>query len=271
MRSNLPYDAHTHTRSSDGRNSAEEMVRAAEACGLSCVALTDHLFPSTSQDQLVGWVREAERLDALSPIKVLPGVEGVILDGEGNVSVDARAAAAVKLVLVDFGQLTRGIATDPPASPQRFEERVCAALIGAAQNPAVDAIAHPFNLGRFDAVLTPAQFSRSNLRRVARAMADANVAFELMNQMHWWYPQMPVREFTHEYAFLLRVFANEGVKFIIGSDAHSCCGVGNLHYCAALMREADIELSQLVDLERMAAARPSDRDHPGRSAVAPLP
>ena len=255
MRDNFPYDAHMHTRFSDGRNDAEEMVRAAEACGLSCIALTDHLFPSTPQGTLLQWVREAERLDAGSPVKVLAGVEGVILDTEGCVSVDARAAAAVKVVLVDLGSLTRGIASDPPANSQRFEERVCAAIANAASNPVVDAIAHPFNLGRFGAVLSPAQFSRSNLRRVARAMAEANVAFELMNQMPWWYPQMSVRDFTSEYAFLLRVFSNEGVKFIVGSDAHSCCGVGNLHYCATLMREAGIEMSQLVDLERMAAAR----------------
>ena len=86
-------------------------------------------------------------------------------------------------------------------------------------------------------------------------MAEANVAFELMNQAYWWFPQMSIREFTREFVGLLRVFANEGVKFIVGSDAHSCCGVGNLNYCARLMREAEIEMSQLVDLERMAEER----------------
>ncbi len=255
MSENLPYDAHTHTTFSDGRNSVEENVRAAEACGLRCVAITDHLHPGTSYEVLHQWVREAERLDAVSPIKVLPGVEGVILDVEGTLSVDEEAARAVKLVLVDFGGLTRGIAEDPPASMARLEENVCAAVINAAQNPVVDAIAHPFNLGRFPAVLTPAQFSRSALRRVARVMAESNVAFEIMNQAHWWYPQMPVVDFTREFAGLLRVFAAEGVKFIVGSDTHSCCGVGNLHYCRELMRAGGIELSQLVDLEKMAAAR----------------
>lgn len=251
----LPYDAHTHTTFSDGRNSAEENVRAAEACGLSCVALTDHLFPETNHESVLEWAEVAGRLDAASPVKVIPGVEGTILDTEGNVSVEERDARAVKLVLVDFGGRTRGIATDPPASIQRFHDSVLAAVENAVQNPVVDAIAHPFNLGRFPAVLTPEQLSREGLRRVARLMYEGNVAFELMNQAHWWFPQMSVAEFTREYAGVVRIFAAEGVKFIVGSDAHSAGAVGNMRHVRHLMRAAGVERSQLVDLEKMAEAR----------------
>jgi putative hydrolase len=251
----FPYDAHTHTVFSDGRNSTEENVRAAEAAGLRCVALTDHLLPETNHERVQVWAAEAERLDRESPVKVIIGVEGVILDTEGTVSVEPRDAAAVKLVLVDFGSATRGIGVDPPASMKRYEDNVLAAVENAANNPVVDAIAHPFNLGRFAAVLTPEQLSREGLRRVAKAMSDHNVAFEIMNQAHWWYPQMTVEEFTRDFVGVLKIFAREGVKFIVGSDAHSAGAVGNLQYCRHLMRAAGIELSQLVDLERMAAAR----------------
>lgn len=251
----FPYDAHTHTTFSDGRNTAEENVRAAEACGLSCVALTDHLLPETNHESLLEWADVARRLDADSPVKVIPGVEGVILDTEGTVSVEERDARAVKLVLVDFGGRTRGIAADPPAGIQRFHDNVMAAVENAVQNPVVDAIAHPFNLGRFPAVLTPEQLSRQGLRRVARLMYERNVAFELMNQAHWWFPQMSVDEFTREYAGVVRIFAAEGVKFIVGSDAHSAGAVGNMRHVRHLMLAAGVERSQLVDLEKMAEAR----------------
>lgn len=251
----LPYDAHTHTVFSDGVNTVEENVRAAEAAGLRCVAVTDHLTPSSNHERLEVWAAEASRLDGESSIMVVPGVEGTILDTEGTVSVDAREAALVKLVLVDLSRQTRGVGYDPPANSRRYEQQVLAAVTNAALNPVVDAIAHPFNLGRFDAVLTPDQLSREGLRAVARVMAESNVAFEIMNQAYWWYPQMTVAEFTREYARLLRLFAREGVKFMVGSDAHSAGAVGCLHYCRTLMREAGIELSQLVNLERMAAAR----------------
>lgn len=255
----LPYDAHTHTQFSDGRNSAQENVRCAEAVGLRCVALTDHLEPGTPHQQVAEWARIARALDHESPIAVIPGLEATILDPEGLLTVDADAAAHVRLVLVDLGWHARGISVDPPANPRRYEENVVAAYCAAAANPLVDALAHPFNLGRFPAVLTPDQFSRDALRRLARIMVEHNTAFEIMNQMHWWYPQMPVQEFTHEYTRLLRLFAREGVKFVVGSDAHSCCGVGNLSYCLQLMRAADIGLSQLVNIERM---------NPGRGAPA---
>lgn len=251
----LPHDAHTHTTFSDGRNTAEENVRAAEACGLKCVALTDHLLPETNHESLAEWVATAERLDAQSPISVVPGVEGTILDTEGTVSVEPRDAEAVKLVLVDFSGRSRGVGLDPPASLNRYADNVLAAVANAAQNPVVDAIAHPFNLGRFSALVTPEQLSRDGLRRVAGVMCDNNVAFEIMNQAYWWYPQMRVEEFTRDFVGVLRIFAREGVKFIVGSDAHSAGAVGNLRYCRHLMRTAGIELSQLVDLERMAASR----------------
>lgn len=247
----LPHDAHTHTHFSDGRNAPEEMVRAAEAAGLECVAITDHLAPETSRADVARWAALARELDAASPIAVIPGVEATILDAEGQLSVDAEAASHVRLVLVDLGWSARGISVDPPANPRRYEENVLAAYAAAAANPLVDALAHPFNLGRFPAVLTPDQFSRESLRRLALLMVEHNTAFEIMNQIHWWYPQMPVAEFTHEYVRLLRVFAREGVKFVVGSDAHSCCGVGNLAYCLHLMRAADIGRSQLVDLQRV--------------------
>ncbi len=255
----LPYDAHTHTSFSDGRNSPEENVRAAEACGLRCIALTDHVLPETSRETVRAQAAVAGTLDATSPIKVIAGLEGVILDTEGTVSVEPEDAARVSLVLVDLGMRTRGIGLDPPASVKRYHDNVLAAIANAAQNPVVDAIAHPFNLGRFGAVINPEQLSREGLRRVARILYDRNVAFEIMNQAYWWYPQLGIDEFTRDYCGVLRLFAREGVKFVVGSDAHSAGAVGNLRYCLRLMRGADIELSQLVDLERMAATR-SARD-----------
>ena len=192
----LVYDAHTHTSFSDGKSTAQENVRAAEACGLSCVALTDHLYPDTNHDDVHTWVATAEALDAVSRVTVVSGLEASILDTEGALSVGAEEAAAVRFVLADMGEGTRGVAVDPPASIKRYEENLLAAMSNAAQNPVVDAIAHPFNLGRFDAALTPEQLSRSGLRRLAGTMADSNVAFEIMNEAHWWYPRMPVAEFT---------------------------------------------------------------------------
>jgi len=251
----LPYDCHTHTTFSDGHNSPEENVRAAQACGLRCVALTDHVLPETPRQELADRVTAIQKVAQTSNIAVLPGAEGAILDTEGSVSVTGQDAQMVKLVLAGIGARTRSVGQDPPASMRRYADNILAALQNAASNPAVDIIAHPFGLGRLPAVITPGQFATGSLRQIARSMYDSNVAFEIDNQVYGWYPQMPIDEFTDEYTRVLRVFSQEGVKFVVGSNAHSAGAVGNLRYCRHLMREAAIELSQLVDLERLAAVR----------------
>ncbi len=252
---NLPHDGHTHTTFSDGRNSVEENVRAAEAAGIECVAITDHFNGDEHRATLPRRIEAVRMADAESPIKVIMGLEAVILDTEGTVSVSQEEAAQVDWVLADFGWQTRGVALDPPADPDRLHENVLAAVRNAAANPVVDAIAHPFSLGRFDAVLRPRDLSRDGLKRVARGMVESNVAFELMNQAYWWYPGMTVAQFTRDFATILKLFSAAGVKFVAGSDAHSCGAVGNLHYTRHLMHAAGIELSQLVDLKRMVEVR----------------
>ena len=48
----MRVDLHTHTRASDGTQTAEELVRAAAASGLDVLGLTDH-------DTTEGWTESA--------------------------------------------------------------------------------------------------------------------------------------------------------------------------------------------------------------------
>jgi len=112
----------------------------------------------------------------------------------------------------------------------------------------VDAIAHPLNLGRFPAVLSPVDFDASALIEMATAFEETGTAFEIMNQLPWWFPDHSVPRITAEYADVLRLFARFGVRFVVGSDAHSCCGVGNLRWCERVMEAAGIAREQLIDV-----------------------
>lgn len=244
----FPYDAHTHTTMSDGRNSLEENVRCAEAVGLEVLVVSDHYYPERLD--LRDYVRAVVEADAASPVKVVPGIEVAVQDSEGRLRLTSEDRALVRYVLADIGGATRGIAVDPPASLDRFCANVFRALLAVVQNPLVDALAHPFNLGRFPANVTPAQLPRSGLRELAAAMFEHDVAFEIMNQMCWWFPDVPVHQFSLEYADVLALFAEQNVKFVIGSDAHSCGAVGNDRWCQHVMRLAGIERSQVLDLSR---------------------
>jgi len=251
----LPYDAHVHTSFALGSSSPEEVVRAAEAASLRCVGLGDVCDVQTSPDEIARRMEHARRLNARSPVLVVGALEAIILDPDGALTVSQEDATGVTMVFAGIGERTRGIGDEPPANPRRYADNVLAATCNAAENPLVDVIAHPFNLGRFEAVLTPGQFAGHNVRRVALTLFEHNVAFEISNQAYASYPQMTVQEFTQEYVRLLRVFSEEGVKFVVSSEAQCAGAVGNLRFCRVLMNEAGIELSQLVDLERMARVR----------------
>jgi putative hydrolase len=245
-----PHDAHTHTTFSDGRNSVLENVRAAEAVGLECVAVTDHIQLDTTD--LDDRLREIQRAADRCQTMVLPGAEATVLDPEGHLSISPGDARRLRFVLADFGGRTGGIATDVPADPSRVLDNVFRAYENVVKGGVVHALAHPFNLGRFQAVFHPDDLPRHRLRELARLMFDEEVAFEIMDQMYWWYPDMPVGEFTRQYAELLRIFSQENVKFVVGSDAHSAGAVGNSYWCRRVMRLAGVELSQLVDLRSLA-------------------
>jgi histidinol phosphatase-like PHP family hydrolase len=242
------YDAHTHSNWSDGRNSLEENVRCAEAVGLEVVVATDHYHPERMD--LRDYVEDLIELDAASTVKVVPGAELAIQDSEGRVLFADSERALLRFVLADLGGSTRGIAVDPPASLDRYFGNVFRAYQGVVANPLVDALAHPFNLGRFPANVTPAQLPRSGLRELAAAMFERDVAFEIMNQMCWWFPDMPVTQFDLEYADVLALFGEANVKFVISSDAHSCGAVGNDRWCQHIMRLAGLEKSQVLDLPK---------------------
>lgn len=248
------YDGHTHSIFSDGRNSLEENARAAEAVGLRVMVAADHYYPERLE--LRDYVQAIVETDARSPVKIIPGLEVTIQDAEGRLILVETEARLVQWVLADLGGSTRGIAVDPPASVDRFFANVFRCYQAVVANPLVNVLAHPFNLGRFPATCTPAQLPRNALRELAAAMAAQDVAFEIMNQMYWWFPDMPVGQFNLEYADLLALFAEANVHFVIGSDTHSCCGVGNDRWCQHIMALAGIEKSQVLDLPRKFGVAP---------------
>lgn len=250
----IPYDCHTHTIFSDGRNSVEENVRQAEAMGLELVVISDHYW--SHDDDLGARVRRIVEADAQSPIRVIPGLEVMAQDQRGTIPLTENLAGLVQFVLGDIGGITKGVALEPPADMGRYLANVFSTTLGLATNPLVDALAHPFNLGRFPATVTPAQLPRDGLREVAAALFETDTAFEIMNQMSWWYPDMTERQFTLEYAELLALMAEENVKFVLGSDAHSAGAVGAQGWCRRVMELAGIEKSQVIDLPRKFGSLP---------------
>ncbi|MFQ6098991.1 MAG: PHP domain-containing protein [Armatimonadota bacterium] len=249
MSMSIAYDCHTHTTFSDGRNSLIENVRAAEACGLECVAITDHFFePGEWFEQMLSGVEAARQW---SSTKVLAGAEATILNLDGETTIDDWHAGALDFVLADFGERTQGVAAEPPATKARLIDNVVTAMVNACKNPVVNAIAHPFNLGRVPGDLHLSDIPRASLEIVGQALAESETAFEIMNQMYWWWPEEPVHRFMSGYVELVRVLRDTDAKFVLGSDAHSAGAVGNLTWALHVVEQAEVPPAQIVNLARL--------------------
>ncbi|MCX7600271.1 MAG: PHP domain-containing protein, partial [Armatimonadetes bacterium] len=173
----LPYDGHVHTTFSDGRDTLTDCVRAAEAAGLRCLAITDHFYHQPGANP-ADWAKAIIQADAASAVTVVPGAEVVILNPSGDVSITREGARYFRWIIADFGTRTTGVGCAVPATVQGFLKNVEMAMVKAAANPVVDAIAHPFNLGRWEAKLNPEDLPEDMLRRIAEAMAANECAYE---------------------------------------------------------------------------------------------
>ena len=245
----MEYDLHTHTKYLDGKGSVCDMVFAAEALGLSYIAITDHYREKNNL-----WVdkvsEEIEKIRNKFSVKILKGAEGTILNKQGEISVNKKVRDKLNLLLVDMAGETAGITKEiDNLSKEEIIENITTAYIKAAENPLVDIIAHPFNIGhRFDVVIEPKEYPLSNLTRIAEVFAKKNTYFEIMNNIWWWFPKIHPKEFTKQYLHLVKVFARAGVKFSLGSDAHSIGGVGNLVWSRYFIKEANLE-NRLINPE----------------------
>ncbi|MFP3904500.1 MAG: hypothetical protein ACLFWB_09705 [Armatimonadota bacterium] len=249
----IPYDGHIHTDTGRGRDSLLELIRAAEAAELELVVLADS-YESVSDD-----ARDRARViveaNAKSSVRIVPGLEVAIRNESGFVDLPDGHARLFPVVFAALGGRTEGIALDPPADKNRYISHLFRALFGVVEKKTITAIARPFNIGQFPAPLSPSQLPVSGLQDLATAMAEHETAFEISNQIHWWFPELDVAEFTAEYADLMAIFGDRNVKFIISSDATCAGGVGNTIYARRLMKEAGVEKSQVINLPKMIARR----------------
>jgi putative hydrolase len=233
------YDLHLHTNFSDGRSPLVDIIRSAISNGLDCIALTDHISPISKVDWIETYRQAAEEYK--SEICILVGAEGCILNPEGEISVNAETRAKLDLLLVDFAHNYSDRIFKNCTTKEQLLKDVEMALCNLCDNPLVDIVAHPFNLGRTPMPIALSEISDAMFHRIAEKFAETGTIFEIMNSMSFWFPKLSVKQFNSEYLHIVNIFKEHKVKFSVGSDSHSCCGVGNLKWSEKIISEAKIE------------------------------
>ena len=208
-------DLHSHTTWSDGRQTVEEMGRAARDRGYEYLAICDHTPAVGAVQGLTGddVRRQGEEIAAanaaLAPFRVLRGIECDILpDGR----LDLPDA-----VLAELDWVQASVHGGQRMPRREMTKRVLEAL----RNPHVRCLSHP--TGRY---IGRRPENALDLEQVYAAALEHGVALEVNG--------LPLRlDLSGEHA---HDAVRAGLTLVCSTDAHSTLGLANMAYSVATAR-----------------------------------
>ncbi len=203
-------DLHSHTDQSDGRNTIEEMLDAAEAKGYDYYCVSDHTQSLTianglDEARLLTRIEEIDDLNASGrwKMKILKGAEVDIL-AKGKLDIKDE-------VLSELDVVTVSVHSRMKSDRKTMTERVCHAI----ENKHVHLLGHP--TGRL--IIKRPEFEL-DLEAVFETAVKHNVVMEL--NAH------PKRLDLN--AGNLRAAKRAGLKFAINTDAHVISELDNMRF-----------------------------------------
>ena len=236
----LRGDLHMHTTASDGRESLETMVRAAQERGLEYIAITDHskslaMANGLDETRTLDNAAKARALSkTLKGFTVLAGVECDILpDGSMDLSDDCLAALDIVVASVH-------------SALQQDQADMTKRVIKAIEHPSVDIIGHL--TGR---MLLRREASRVSIEKVIDAAKANGVAMEINSQPHR-------LDLCDSHARLAR---DRGVKLVIDTDAHEIHALGYSRWGVLTARRAWLSKDDVLNTLPVAAFRRALRRH----------
>lgn len=220
-------DLHAHTTDTDGVNSLEEMVAAAQARGLQYLAITDHSQRVSMANGLnpARLLEQWQRIDRLNAqlrtrFTVLKGIECDILEKGGlDLPDEVLAQADWVLASIHYGQ-------------RQPRQQITERILGALENPHVSALAHP--TGR---LLNAREAYDVDMEAVFAAAKRHGKLLEL--NAH------PQRLDLHDLD--CAAAKSQGIPLVINTDAHSLDGLEMLPYGVLQARRGGLTKSDVAN------------------------
>src|SRR5882757_1673135 len=215
--SDLRGDLHTHTTWSDGKDSLEDMVAAAQARGYAYYAICDH------SQRLRGELlqQQAEQIDALNellaPFKILKGIE-VNIKPDGTLDVSDEELETRDWVVASVHS--------------RFDHNPTERVMSAMESPYVNVIGHPTNRR-----ISKRQPAAIDVERVIEKALETGTFLEINSQ--------PDRlDLTDVHA---RAAREAGLKLVIDSDGHQLSALDYVELGVGQARRAWLTKDDVVN------------------------
>jgi len=214
----LHGDLHTHsTWSTDGKNTIEEMARAAVGRGYKYLVVTDHSHYLREGKLEAQW-KEIDALnERLKPFLLLKGIE-VNIRTDGSLDMPDDLLAECDWVVASVHS--------------RLGDDVTERIVSAMESPHVDSIGHP--TGR---KINKRQPSDLDFERVVETALRTGTFLEIDSQPD----RLDLRD-THA-----RMAAEAGLKIAITSDAHQISALGYVEIGIGQARRAWLTEEQVLN------------------------
>jgi DNA polymerase (family 10) len=216
---------HCHTTYSDGRNSLEEMVLAAEAMGMEYITITDHsptafYANGLNVDRLERQWEEIDEIQERVKIKILRGTESDIV-ASGALDYPDR-------ILEKFDVIVASIHSRYKMDKAKMTERIVTAM----RQPVFKVWGHA--LGRLLERRPPFE---CDVERILDVIAESKAAVEINGD--------PYRlDLEPRW---VREARKRKIKFVISVDAHSTGALFNLQYGVRMARRGWVRRSEVLN------------------------
>jgi DNA polymerase (family 10) len=233
----LRGDLQSHSTFSDGRLSVREMALAAAARGYEYFAVTDHGPRLTYMKHLGTAEISRQRAEVAAVNEELAGKMRLLHGIELNIGADGSLDYSDD-VLAGFDLCVASVHSSFKLSRGEQTRR----LIGAISNPNVHVVGHPSGrrLDRREGI-------DFDVDEVAKAAARHGVALEI--NAHPW--RLDLRDEHVRWAK-----RQEGVRFVISTDAHSAAELDNMHYGVATAQRGWAQTDEVINTWPLSRLQP---------------
>ena len=216
---------HCHTTYSDGKNTIEEMVRAAESMGMKYITITDHsptafYAGGVTLDRLKRQWDEIDEVQEKVKVKILRGTESDIV-ANGHLDYPDK-------ILEQFDVIVASIHSRYKMDSAKMTKRIVTAM----QQPVFKIWGHA--LGRLIQRRPPFE---CDVERILDVIAESRAAIEVNGDP--WRLDMEPR--------WIREARKRKIKFVISVDAHSTGALNNLKYGVAMARRGWLRKTEVLN------------------------